>query len=49
MSKEPKHPDPKTCSYCGGKGTIPAESDGRPGKEPQEVTCPHCQGTGQVR
>ncbi|GEM_PF-4492288 len=45
MSRGPKHPDPRKCSYCGGKGTVPVTVDGKI----EEVRCPHCGGSGLTR
>lgn len=45
----PKAPEgPKTCSICGGSGTIWVQVvDGPKGKErPVQQTCPACRGTG---
>jgi DnaJ-class molecular chaperone len=39
-----RHKDPKSCSYCGGKGKTTEWYDGRK----EEVDCPHCNGTGQA-
>ena len=42
---DPRHRNPKKCSWCGGTGKVSTMQDGK------EVTerCPHCGGTGQAR